>query len=48
MPVLKWVFKKQNGGVDWIDVDQDRDKRGDFCKHDNEPSAFILCWKFLD
>jgi len=26
MLVLKWMFKKYNGGVDWIDLDQDRDK----------------------
>ena len=24
--VLRWIFKKENGGVDWIDLDQERDK----------------------
>jgi hypothetical protein len=24
--ILKWIFKKQNGGLDWIDVARDRDK----------------------
>jgi hypothetical protein len=24
--ILRWIFTKQNGGVDWIDMDQERDK----------------------
>jgi hypothetical protein len=23
---LKWIFKEQYGGVDWIDLAQDRDR----------------------
>jgi hypothetical protein len=24
--ILKWIFKKWDGGMDWIDMDQDRDR----------------------
>ena len=24
--ILKWIFKKNNGGVDWIDLNQDTGK----------------------
>ena len=24
--ILKWIFKKWNGGMDWIDMAQDRDR----------------------
>jgi hypothetical protein len=24
--ILKWIFEKWDGGVDWIDLTQDRDK----------------------
>ena len=24
--ILKWVFEKWNGGMDWIDLAQDRDR----------------------
>jgi hypothetical protein len=25
--ILKWIFEKWDGGVDWIDVAQDTDRR---------------------
>ena len=25
--ILKWIFRKWDGGMDWIDLDQDRDRR---------------------
>jgi hypothetical protein len=24
--ILKWIFKKSNGGMDWIELAQDRDR----------------------
>jgi hypothetical protein len=24
--ILKWIFKKWDGGMDWIELDQDRDR----------------------
>jgi len=24
--ILKWIFKKWDGGMDWIDLSQDRDR----------------------
>jgi len=24
--ILKWIFKKYNGGMDWVDLVQDRDR----------------------
>jgi hypothetical protein len=25
--ILKWIFKKWNGGMEWIDLAQERDRR---------------------
>ena len=24
--ILRWIFRKRNGGMDWIDLAQDRDR----------------------
>ena len=26
--ILKWIFKSLNGGIDWIDLAQDRNRLG--------------------
>jgi hypothetical protein len=42
--ILRWIFRKRDGGFDWIDLAWDRDR----CKHGNEPSVSIKCGEFLD
>jgi hypothetical protein len=36
------------GGMDWIDMAQDRDKVVSCCECGNEPSGSIKCGEFLD
>jgi len=36
------------GGMDWIDLAQDRDRLMGTCKCSNEPSGSIKCREFLD
>jgi hypothetical protein len=36
------------GGVDWINLAQDRDQWGGSCEHGNEPSGCIKCWKIFE
>ena len=36
------------GVMDWIDLAQDTDKVVGTCKHGNELSGTIKCWKFLE
>jgi hypothetical protein len=35
-------------GMDWIDLDQDRDQWRALGKHDNEPTGSIKCWEVLE
>jgi hypothetical protein len=45
--ILKWIFKKWDGGMDWIGMAQDRDRwRARECG--NEPAGSIKCGEFLD
>jgi hypothetical protein len=46
--ILRWIFKKWDGGMDWIDLAQNRYSGGQlWCA--NEPSVFIIKFgKFLD
>jgi hypothetical protein len=36
------------GGMDWIELAQDRDQVAGPCECSNEPSGSIKCGKFLD
>jgi hypothetical protein len=38
--ILKWIFEKWCGGIDWIDLAVERD-RGVPCECGNEPSVSI-------
>ena len=47
--ILRWIFSKWDGGIDWIDLAQDRDGWGwGNSKRGNEPSGSIKRGKFLD
>jgi hypothetical protein len=45
--ILKWILKKQDGGVDWTDLAQDRDKLAGSGEHGNESSDSVKCEEFL-
>jgi hypothetical protein len=36
------------GGMDWIELAQDRDRWGALCECGDEPSGSIKCEEFLD
>jgi hypothetical protein len=36
------------GGMDWIDLAQDKDQWGGSCEHSNEPSSSIKYWEILE
>jgi len=46
--ILKWLIKTWDGGVDWIDPTQDRDKVTLFFENGYDPSVSIKCGEFLD
>jgi len=47
--ILKWIFRKWDvGGMDWIELAQDRDRWRGLLKCGNEPSGSIKCGAFLD
>jgi len=45
---LQWTYRKWDGGMEWIDLAQNRDRwRGSF-ECGNEPSGSTKCREFLD
>jgi len=47
--ILNWIFRKWGGGIDWIDLAQNRVmwRAGSF-KCGNEPSGSIIFGEFLE
>jgi hypothetical protein len=47
MIILKCIFRKQVGGVDWVNLARDRDMVG-LCDHGDVSSVSVKFGKFLD
>jgi hypothetical protein len=45
--ILKWILEKWDGGMDWFDVAQERDRCCALVNWVNEPSGSIQCGNFL-
>jgi hypothetical protein len=50
--ILQWIFERLDdgggGGIDWIDLVQDRGRWRYSCGYGDEPSGSIKCGKFLE
>jgi hypothetical protein len=46
--ILKWIFEKWDGVMDWIDLARDRYRWWGCCECGNEPLGSIKCGEFLD
>jgi hypothetical protein len=44
--ILKWIFKKWDGGMNWIELSQGQ--VAGCCECGNEPSGSIKCGEFVD
>jgi hypothetical protein len=45
--ILRLIFRKWSGGMDWTDMAQDKGHVAGFCQCGNEPSAFVKCGEFF-
>jgi hypothetical protein len=43
--ILRWIFRKWDGDMDWIELAQDRDRWRALVKCGNEPSGSIKMWR---
>jgi hypothetical protein len=46
--ILKWILEKWDGGMDWVDLAQDRGQVAGCCECGNEPSGAIKCGEFVE
>jgi len=48
MIILKMIFKKCDGDMDWVNVAQDMERWRALVECGNEPMSSMKCGKFLD
>jgi len=46
--ILRQIFRKWDGGMDWIDLAPDWDGCWGTCEYSNEPSGSVICRELLD
>jgi hypothetical protein len=46
--ILRWIFRKWDGDMDWIELAEDTDRWRTLEKCSNESSGCIKCGEFLD
>jgi hypothetical protein len=46
--ILKWIFEKWDGGMDWMDLAQEKDRWAGCCECGDEPESFTECGEFFD